>query len=51
MFLIVFIIAIKTFSYGAWELKRANRTGGVFAIALAFLNLFLAARYIINYWT
>ena len=51
VFFIVSIIAIKTFSYGAWELKRENKAGGVFAMVLAFLNVFLATRYLINYWT
>lgn len=51
VFFIVSVIAVKTFSYGVWELKRENRTGGVFTIVLAFLNIFLATRYLINYWT
>ena len=51
VFVIVSVIAVKTFSYGVWELKRKNKEGGIFAILLAFVNVFLSARYLINYWT
>lgn len=51
VFFIVSFIAVKTFSYGVWEIKRQNTVGGIFVMLLAFGNLFLAVRYLINYWT
>ena len=50
VFVIVAAVAIKTISYGVWEAKRRNRKGGIFAILLSCLDIFLAARYIMSYW-
>ena len=48
---LVLAVAIKTFSYGLWEIKRENKTGGIFALMLAAVNVILAVRYLVNYWT
>lgn len=51
VFFIVILVAVKTFSYGIWEIKRENKEGGAFVMLLAALNVFLAVRYVVNYWT
>ena len=51
VFVLVAVVAVKTFSYGVWESKRKNKKGGIFAILLAFADFFLAAGYLIEYWT
>ena len=51
VFLIVFAVSVKTFSYGIWEAKRQNREGAVFAMMLALGNVILALRYLVKYMT
>ena len=51
VFVLVLFAAVKTFSYGVWEAKRKNVLCGIFAISLAFADIFLAAGYLIKYWT
>ncbi|MBR4723936.1 MAG: hypothetical protein IK072_04310 [Clostridia bacterium] len=51
VFVIVSVIAVKTFSYGIWEAKRRNAEGAVFAILLALGNVILAVRYLVKYLT
>lgn len=50
VFVMVFVISVKTASYGMWEARRKNIYGGGFAITLAVFNLILAGRYVIKYW-
>lgn len=51
VFVIVSVVAVKTFSYGIWEAKRQNREGAVFAMMLAVGNVILALRYLVKYMT
>jgi hypothetical protein len=51
VFVMVSVIAVKTFSYGIWEAKRQNREGAVFTMLLAVGNLILAVRYLVKYMT
>lgn len=46
----VLVAAVKTASYGVWEIKRQNRSGGSVVIMLAVFSLVLAGRYLIEYW-
>ena len=38
VFILVLFVAVKTFSYGIWEVKRRNEAGGIFVIALALTD-------------
>lgn len=49
VFVIAFFVAVKTASYGVWEMKRNNATGGGFAVFLAVFCIVLAGRYFIKY--
>ncbi|MBR4720946.1 MAG: hypothetical protein IK057_04215 [Clostridia bacterium] len=51
VFVMVLISAVKTASYGVWELKRRNKAGGSAVIVIAALGLVLAGRYLIEYLT
>ncbi|MCR4718561.1 MAG: hypothetical protein K5768_02920 [Firmicutes bacterium] len=51
VFVIVAVVAVKTFSYGVWEAKRQNTEGAAFAIILALGNVVLAVRYLVKYLT
>lgn len=51
VFVMVLIAAVKTASYGVWEIKRKNKSGGGVVIMIAALSLVLAGRYLVEYWT
>ena len=51
VFVMVLISAVKTASYGVWEIKRQNNSGGIAVISIAVLSLFLAGRYLAEYLT
>ena len=43
-------VAVKTVSYGIWEMRRQNKAGGGFAVVLAGVGMALAVRFLIKYW-
>ncbi|MBQ7751428.1 MAG: hypothetical protein IJR79_00455 [Clostridia bacterium] len=49
VFVIALVSAVKTASYGVWEIKRQNNVGGSAVVLIAVLSLVLAGRYLIKY--
>lgn len=43
VFLLVFLVGIKTFQYGVWTLKNKNLSGGIFVFILSLSSVSLGA--------
>lgn len=43
MFLIAFVVSVRTFSYGIWTFSNKNVLGGIFIFFVALSIVFLAS--------